>query len=156
MQMTDRAEPLPQHSEPAAPGRNLADEAKTRLRRIEGQVRGIQAMLDRMAGTPVVDEETDRRAHELLDAGEAPSAAARTLGITRQQIGEIVRRRDQPVCDPCDNLLTQILAVRAAVEQVGLLVLELHLQNCVLNETSVDDQRLQELRETLKLWAKLT
>ena len=94
------------------PERPIAEQAKTRLRRIEGQVRGIQGMMDRM---------------------------------------------DEP-CDeaPCDSLLTQILAVRAAVEQVGLLIMELHLQRCVLGDVSMDDERRNDLHHALKLWSRLT
>ena len=94
------------------PERPLEEQAKTRLRRIEGQVRGIQGMLDRMAEP--CDEE------------------------------------------PCDSLLTQILAVRAAVEQVGLLIMEIHLQRCVLGDVSMDDERMSDLHSALKLWSRLT
>ncbi len=90
---------------------DLTEDAKIRLRRIEGQVRGIQGMLDRMAS----------------DAGE-----------------------------PCQDLLTQVLAVRAAVEQVGLLIMELHLQRCVLGDVALDEGRLNDLHEALKLWSRLT
>ncbi len=92
--------------------RNLTQDAKTRLRRIEGQVRGIERMLD--------------------------------------------RNTDQVQGEPCESLLTQILAVRAAVEQVGLLIMELHLQRCVLNGLPIEDEKLQGLREALKLWTRLT
>ena len=91
--------------------RNLTEQANTRLRRIEGQVRGIQGMLE--------------RANDGSDG------------------------------EPCDSLLTQILAVRAAVEQVGLLIMELHLQRCVLGDLPMDDQRLRGLHDTLKLWSRL-
>lgn len=98
--------PAQQH---AAPERDLAQDAMTRLRRIEGQVRGIQRMLERL-----------------------------------------------PEGEPCDSLLTQILAVHAAVEQVGLLIMELHLQRCVLDGLPIDEGRLRDLRESLKLWSRLS
>ena len=91
---------------------NLTEQAQTRLRRIEGQVRGIQRMLD------------------CLEDG---------------QEGE-----------PCDGLLTQVLAVRAAVEQVGLMILELHLQRCALGDRPLADEQLDGVRDALKLWARLT
>ncbi len=94
------------------PEQNLTDQAKTRLRRIEGKVRVIHGMLER---------------------------------TTTESDGE-----------PCDSLLTQILAVRAAVEQVGLLIMELHLQRCVLGDLPMDDQRLRDLHDSLKLWSRLT
>ncbi|OGO49433.1 MAG: hypothetical protein A2148_08115 [Chloroflexi bacterium RBG_16_68_14] len=96
---------------------DLTRQARTRLRRIEGQVRGLQAMLDRLAGE---------------------------------------RASQEAGCEPCDNLLTQILAVRAAVEQVGLLILEIHLQRCVLDGLPVDEEKLRELRHSLRHWSRLS
>ncbi len=94
---------------------DLNHQAKTRLRRIEGQVRGIQGMLDKMEGC------SD-------DGGPG---------------------------EPCDSLLTQVLAVRAAVEQVGLIIMEIHLQQCVLDGVTMDDAKRRDLRESLKLWSRL-
>jgi DNA-binding FrmR family transcriptional regulator len=93
------------------PDQTSVQEAKTRLRRIEGQVRGIQGMLDRFA------------------EGDA---------------------------EACEALLTQLLAARAALENVGLLILDLHLQSCVFADLPRDEQRLQDLREALKLWTRLS
>lgn len=91
---------------------DLNQQARTRLRRIEGQVRGLQGMLDRMDGC---SEDTQ----------------------------------------PCDSLLTQVLAVHAAVEQVGLLIMEIHLKECVLAGVEVDEAKLRDLRDSLKLWSRL-
>ncbi|MEE9277621.1 MAG: metal-sensitive transcriptional regulator [Dehalococcoidia bacterium] len=75
---------------------------RTRLRRIEGQVRGVQRMLE--------DE------------------------------------RD------CEEILGQCLAVRAAVEQVCLMLTEHHVRECVLaGQFAPDDPRLQEISDALKL-----
>lgn len=57
--------------------------------------------------------------------------------------------------EPCDGLLTQVLAVRAAVEQVGVVIMELHLQRCVLDGVPLDEERQRDLREALKLWSRL-
>ena len=133
--------------------RTLTQEARTRLRRIEGQVRGIQAMLDR-TGEGTADLE--RQVRDLLAKGMRQADVARTLGISRQRVSEIARGRSTAAVEPCDSLLTQILAVRAAVEQVGLLIMELHLQRCVFCDERMDEQRLQDLRETLKLWSRLS
>ena len=94
------------------PERSHIEQAKVRLRRIEGQVRGIERMLDRVA--------------------------------------------EDPECEPCDDLLTQVLAVRAAMEQVGLVILELHLQQCALGDRPLSEEQLSGVREALKLWARLT
>ena len=135
------------------PERTLTQEAKTRLRRIEGQVRGIQAMLDRLGEGA---EDLEPQVRDLLAKGTRQADVARTLGISRQRVSEIARGRSTAAVEPCDSLLTQILAVRAAVEQVGLLIMELHLQRCVFCDERMDEQRLQDLRETLKLWSRLS
>ena len=94
---------------------DLSQQARTRLRRIEGQVRGIQGMLDKLQG-----------------CGDADGTG-----------------------EPCDSLLTQVLAVRAAVEQVGLIILELHLQRCVLDGVDVDEATARDLRDSIKMWSRL-
>jgi len=75
-----------------------------RLRRLEGQIRGIQHMLEEDRG--------------------------------------------------CEQLLTQLMAVRAGIDQVGLLLMETHIEKCLLTDLDADPERLQELRETLKMWAR--
>ncbi len=107
---------------------NLTQQARTRLRRIEGQVRGIQGMLDRLA--------------------EGTASGQATPGT--------VRERRASAGEPCDSMLTQILAVRAAVEQVGLIILELHLRRCVLDGLPIDDDKLRDLRRSLKHWSRLS
>jgi DNA-binding FrmR family transcriptional regulator len=112
--MTTKREQTPTPTIPeqgAAGDPNLSQQAKTRLRRIEGQVRGLQGMLERLEAEPGCD-------------------------------------------DLCEGLLTQILAVRAAVEQVGVLIMELHMRRCVLADVAVDEERMRDLRESLKLWTR--
>lgn len=72
-----------------------------RLRRIEGQIRGIQRMV-----------EEDRE---------------------------------------CDDLVTQIMAVRSGVEQVGRILLDRHLERCLLAGSDVDAARLDEVKKVLRL-----
>ena len=75
---------------------------RTRLRRIEGQVQGVQRMLAEDRG--------------------------------------------------CEDVLTQLLAIRSAVGQVCLLMTEQHLRDCVFaGELAPDDKRMQEVADTLKL-----
>jgi DNA-binding FrmR family transcriptional regulator len=138
--------------QPTRTDRDLADQAKARLRRIEGQVRGIQGMLDRL------DEEQDAlgaRVRDLLATGKRQTEVARVLGLTRRRVADLAQGRCGPEGEPCDSLLTQVLAVHAAVEQVGLLIMELHLQRCVLEGVPIGEGRLQELRESLRLWSRL-
>ena len=63
------------------PERNLAEEARTRLRRIEGQVRGIQGMLDSLDGGA-----TAERTRELLAEGMTHAQVATELGISRMSL----------------------------------------------------------------------
>ena len=135
--------------------RTLIDQAKTRLRRIEGQVRGIQGMLDRMEGESA-ESSVEEQVRELLAKDATPSDVARSLGITRRRVADISQGRCGPEGEPCDGLLTQLLAVRAAVEQVGVIIMELHLQHCVLGDLPEDEERLRNLREALKLWTRLS
>src|SRR5688500_2955205 len=76
----------------------------TRLRRIEGQVQGIQRMLE--------------------------------------------SRRE------CDEVLTQIMAVRSSLDQVGLILLERHIDGCVMSNLPVDPEVTKELGDALKSWAR--
>ena len=76
----------------------------TRLRLIEGQVRGLQRM--------------------------------------------VAERRE------CEAMLTQLMAVRSGLEQVSLLLLDSHVQDCLLGEAGVSDETLRALQQTLRIWAR--
>ena len=76
----------------------------TRLRRIEGQVQGIQRM---------------------LEGG-----------------------RD------CEEVLTQIMAVRSSLDQVGLILMEHHIEDCIMQGESADSPIARELKDALKSWAR--
>lgn len=83
------------------------DELLRRLRRIEGQIRGVQRM---------VEEDTY-----------------------------------------CVDVLTQISAVVAACEKVGLKVLESHIRKCVADAIASDDgeEKISELTEALERFLKV-
>jgi DNA-binding FrmR family transcriptional regulator len=87
-----------------AAGRTLPEDITARLRRIEGQVRGIQRMLD--------------------------------------------EGRD------CEDMLTQTMAVRSAIDYVGARLMEYHLDRCLLEGFDCDEERMEQLRAALKLWTK--
>ncbi len=82
----------------------LAEDIATRLRRIEGQIRGIQKMME------------DQR--------------------------------------ECEDILTQTMATRSALDQVGARIMEYHLDRCLLEGFDCDEQRMASLREALKLWTR--
>src|SRR3990172_11230970 len=75
-----------------------------RLRRIEGQLRGIQRMLEE---------------------------------------GRV-----------CEDVVTQLVAARNAIDQVGVRVLEMHIQQCVFGGQPVDPAQAEALREALKSWTR--
>ncbi len=79
-------------------------EVLSRLRRIEGQVRGLQRMIE----------------------------------------------QDQP----CESIITQIMAVRAALDQVGIHLLTHHVQECV-RSASPEESDKQRLERALNLFLKL-
>lgn len=79
-----------------SPNKQLVD----RLKRIEGQMRGLQRM---------VEEQRD-----------------------------------------CSEIVTQVLAARSALEQVGRQLLDQQLLKCFPG----DDPNLQPLRQSLRLWIK--
>jgi CsoR family transcriptional regulator, copper-sensing transcriptional repressor len=76
----------------------------TRLRRIEGQVQGLQRM---------------------LDSG-----------------------RD------CEEALTQIMAVRSSLDQVGLILMEHHIEHCLLGGLPDDSPVAKDVSDVLKSWAR--
>jgi len=80
------------------------DTTLTRLRRVEGQVRGLQRMLT---------EDQD-----------------------------------------CLDVLTQLMAVRSGLEQVSPWLLDTHVRECLLEGVEIDGERLEALRQTLRMWAR--
>ncbi len=76
----------------------------TRLRRIEGQIQGVQRM---------------------LDAGRE-----------------------------CEEVLTQVMAVRSSLDHVGLLLMEMHIEKCVLNDLPPDSPMTREIGDVLKSWTR--
>jgi DNA-binding FrmR family transcriptional regulator len=84
--------------------RSLEEDIATRLRRIEGQARGLQKMLD--------------------------------------------EHRE------CEDMLTQTMALRSALDQVGARLMQYHLEHCLLEGFDCDEERMERLRESLKLWTR--
>lgn len=84
--------------------RTLKDDIITRLRRIEGQARGIAKM---------VEEGRE-----------------------------------------CEDMLTQTMAIRSALDLVGARIMEYHLDRCLLDGIDCDEERMDSLREALKLWTR--
>lgn len=52
---------------------------------------------------------------------------------------------------PCEDVVTQLMAVRSGIDTVGALVLDLHLGSCIgPNENSI--QRVEALRDSMRMW----
>jgi DNA-binding FrmR family transcriptional regulator len=75
-----------------------------RLRRIEGQIRGIQRML-----------EEDR---------------------------------------VCEDIVTQVMAARTALDQVSLLILDHHVQRCLCSDQGPEES-MKTMQQALKMWMRL-
>jgi DNA-binding FrmR family transcriptional regulator len=82
----------------------VAADVVRRLRRIEGQARGIQKMIE--------------------------------------------EGRD------CEEMLTQTMAMRSALDIVGARLMEYHLDRCLLADFGCDEERLRSLRQALTLWTR--
>ena len=78
-----------------------------------------------------------------------------TLQRLRRIEGQ-VRGLERMVSDgrDCNDLLTQLMAVRSGLEQVSLLLLDHHVKDCLLAESNVDPEQLEGLRQTLRMWAR--
>ena len=79
------------------------DAVLTRLRRIEGQIRGIHRML-----------EEDRM---------------------------------------CEDIVTQLMAARSSLDQVGLRIIDQHIDRCLVSDNSSEDA-LRNLRQALRMWLR--
>ena len=54
----------------------------------------------------------------------------------------------------CVDVLTQLLAARSGLEQAGLMILDRHLEECVLESADLNHDTVRQLRETLRLWSR--
>jgi DNA-binding FrmR family transcriptional regulator len=92
------------NTEPRPASSSLEEDIAKRLRRIEGQARGIAKMLE--------------------------------------------EKRD------CEDMLTQTMAMRSALDQVGARIMEYHLDRCLLEGFDCDEERMERLRDSLRLWTR--
>ncbi len=52
----------------------------------------------------------------------------------------------------CEEVLTQLLAARSGLEQAGVLVLERHVERCIVGQGALNAEALAQLRRALRLW----
>lgn len=51
---------------------------------------------------------------------------------------------------PCEDVVTQLMAVRSGVDTVGALVLDLHLGSCI--DCAEPTERVELLRDSMRMW----
>jgi CsoR family transcriptional regulator, copper-sensing transcriptional repressor len=88
-----------------------------------------------------------------MDAAEHKKLLDRLSRVEGQVRGLRKMLEDQRCCE---DVLTQLLAARSGLEQASLLILDRHLEDCVLDSAQVGSETLTQLRETLKLWSRHT
>ncbi len=54
----------------------------------------------------------------------------------------------------CEEVLTQLMAVRSGLDQVGVLLMETHIERCILKGISADNEVVKDLSDALKSWAR--
>ncbi len=74
------------------------------------------------------------------------------LARVEGQIRGLRRMLEEERC--CEDVLTQLLAARSGLEQAGLLMLDHHLQECVLSGGEFSPEAVARVRETLRLWSR--
>jgi len=56
---------------------------------------------------------------------------------------------------PCREVLTQIIAARSSLDQVGVQVFQREIKECLQDGRSVNMDQVRELQEAVKLWSRL-
>ena len=51
-------------------------------------------------------------------------------------------------------MMTQTMAIRSAVDQVGARLMEYHLERCLLRDITCDEAQMENLRRALSLWTR--
>ena len=53
----------------------------------------------------------------------------------------------------CEDVLTQLMAARSGLDQVGLLIMDQHIENCLLAGLPAD-KGLRNLQSALRMWLR--
>jgi DNA-binding FrmR family transcriptional regulator len=54
----------------------------------------------------------------------------------------------------CEDVLNQLLAARSGLEQAGLLILDRHLHQCVLEGVDIPPDAMAQIQRVLRLWGR--
>src|SRR3972149_1591771 len=94
------------------------------------------------------DVERDQRAAKQMD--EADKGVTTRLRRIEGQVQGLQRMLESG--RECEEGLTQIMAVRSSLDQVGLLLIEHHIEHCVMQDQPPDSPVAKELTDALKAW----
>ena len=105
-------------------------------------------------------EETKGTARRFVDGPEfcAPAADAFKSDIIRRlrriegQVRGIQRMLEQG--RECNDVITQLMAIRSGVDQVSLQIVDLHIDRCLFPEIAVDPATRTELSRSLRLLSR--
>lgn len=56
----------------------------------------------------------------------------------------------------CEEVITQVMAIRSALEQVGMLVVDRHIHDCVLGGIDCDEESIQALEKAMRSLMRFT
>jgi DNA-binding FrmR family transcriptional regulator len=56
---------------------------------------------------------------------------------------------------PCREVLTQLMAARSSLEQVGVNIFQREIQECLQGDRSAGGDQVRQLQDTVKLWSRL-
>ncbi len=53
----------------------------------------------------------------------------------------------------CEDIVTQLMAARSSLDQVGLLIIDQHVERCLISGQSSEDA-LRNLRQAMQMWLR--
>ena len=56
----------------------------------------------------------------------------------------------------CQDILTQLIAIRSGIEQVGLMMLDKQIERCLGEAAHGDKETMKALQQTLKMWTRFS
>jgi DNA-binding FrmR family transcriptional regulator len=79
-----------------------------------------------------------------------PDQLQARLSRIEGQIRGIARMLDSDRA--CEDVVTQLMAVRSGIDNVGALILDSHLGNCIGGADQTEEEQIEALRESMRLW----
>ncbi|MDP6605825.1 MAG: metal-sensitive transcriptional regulator [Dehalococcoidia bacterium] len=79
-----------------------------------------------------------------------PDQLQARLSRIEGQIRGIARMLDSDRA--CEDVVTQLMAIRSGIDNVGALILDSHLGNCIGGSDQTEEEQIEALRESMRLW----